>query len=145
MKLRAARDDDIRALAEVAVASYRATFAELLEPEALAKRDAVFFEAHLRDRQPGVRVAVSDRRIVGFSQVTGSHLDMLFVAPWAQQSGAGTALLRGAEDDGIRTLECFRDNRPARAFYERHGWKLGPAYEREFLGRMRAFVLYEKP
>ena len=56
----------------------------------------------------------------------------------------GSALLAEAEARGTWTLECFRDNRSARSFYERHGWTLARSYEREFLGRTRAFVFYEK-
>jgi putative acetyltransferase len=145
MKLRAARRADIPALAEIAAASYRTAFAEILEPAALAERDAAFFQAHFCDGLDRLGVAVADGRIVGFAQITGGHLDMLFVLPECQGTGAGAALLRQAEAGGVRTLECFRDNHPARAFYESQGWRLTRAYERDFVGRRRAFVFYEKP
>ena len=70
---------------------------------------------------------------------------MMFVAPSAQGMGVGAALLAQAESAGIRSLECFRDNAPARAFYEAKGWRLTRTYERDFIGARRAFVFYEKP
>ena len=71
-----------------------------------------------------MRVAERGRRALGFSLVTGTHLDMLFVDSEAAGEGAGSALLRRVEAEGARTLEAFRDNHAARAFYERRGWTL---------------------
>jgi putative acetyltransferase len=31
-----------------------------------------------------------------------------------------------------------------RRFYDRHGWNVTREYEREFAGRSRSFVFYEK-
>jgi putative acetyltransferase len=92
-----------------------------------------------------MRVAEHAGAVIGFSLVTDAHLDMLFVDPAAAGTGAGGALLRFVEREGCTSLECFRDNHPARAFYERQGWTLTRGYERDFLGRSRAFVRYEKP
>ena len=131
-------------MAAIAEASYRVAFADILEPEALAARDAAFFDGFFADKIASCRVAERDGRVVAFAKTTGEHLDMLFVAPGAQGSGAGSALLAAVEADGVRTLECFRDNHAARRFYERRGWRLARAYEREFIGRTRAFVFYEK-
>ncbi|MBI3706370.1 MAG: GNAT family N-acetyltransferase [Proteobacteria bacterium] len=144
MRLRAAQHEDSLALAEIAAESYRTTFARILEPEALAQRGVGFFETHFRAVLDRVRVAVLAQRVVGFSQISGGHLDMLFVAPGRHGEGVGAALLDDVERAGIRTLECFRDNLAARAFYERHGWRFVRGYEREFIGRNRAFVFYEK-
>ena len=53
-------------------------------------------------------------------------------------------VLAQAEAAGTCSLECFRDNLRARAFYEAKGWRLTRSYEREFAGKVRAFVFYEK-
>lgn len=145
MKLRAAQSVDIPVLAAIAANSYRTTFASILEPAALEQRDEAFFEAHLASALDRLRVAVADTRIAGFSLVTNNHLDMLFIAADARGQGVGSSLLEAAEMAGVRTLECFRDNDEARAFYEQRGWRLLNEYEREFIGRSRAFVLYGKP
>ena len=81
---------------------------------------------------------------LGFSLVTDGHIDMLFVDPAVSRRGVGAALLRDAERKGARSLECFRDNAGARAFYEHHGWRVAEEYERPFLGRDRPFVLYRR-
>lgn len=82
--------------------------------------------------------------IAGFLLMTDGHIDMLFMDPATSGQGGGAQLLKEAEALGAKSLECFRDNHGARRFYERHGWRIVRAYEREFAGRHRAFVLYEK-
>jgi GNAT superfamily N-acetyltransferase len=136
---------DIPALAEIAVAAYADAFRDILEPEALAERDDAFFRPYFAERIAHMRLAEIDGRAVGFTLMIADHLDMVFVAREARGLGAGAALLARAEADGARSLECFRDNAPARAFYEAKGWRLARAYERDFIGRSRAFVFYEKP
>ena len=81
---------------------------------------------------------------IGFLLVTDNHIDMLFVDPPGIGKGAGSRLLQFAEQNGARTLECFRDNHAARRFYERHGWRLEREYDRDFAGRSRSFVFYVK-
>ncbi len=142
MTLRAAQRADIPVLAAIAADSYRTSFASILEPAALEQRDEAFFERHLSAALDRLCVAVVGTRIAGFSLVTNDHLDMLFIAANARGLGVGSSLLEAA---GVRTLECFRDNDEARAFYEQRGWRLLKEYEREFIGRSRAFVLYGKP
>jgi putative acetyltransferase len=142
VRVRNADPEDVPALAGIAERSYRAAFAAILEPEALASRDCAFFADRFGEAWPRMRVAERGGRILGFSLVTERHLDMLFVDPAAGGEGAGTALLGRVEAEGARTLESFRDNHRARAFYERRGWTLRRSYERDFLGRSRAFVLY---
>lgn len=145
MRVRPATATDVPAIAQVAVDAYRSAFSSILEPEALALRDSAFFAGLFAPDLASLHVAVADGRVVGFSKVTATHLDMLFIAPAAQGRGAGRALLIAAEASGVCTLECFRDNQPARRFYEHHGWRLTRSYERDFVGKPRAFVFYEKP
>ena len=116
MRLRPAQPADIDALARIAAAAYRTSFAAILEAAALAARDEPFFAAHFVAMLPRVHVAEAKGRILGFTQATGAHLDMLFVAAEAQETGVGNALLRDAEARGIRTLECFAANGSARRF-----------------------------
>ncbi len=145
MIVRPAREADIPALAAVAASSYASGFAGILSPEELAVRNAAFVRAALRrvaaagdrggDRRRDRRIFEGDRR----PSRHAVHRSRRATAPaW------GRPCLREAEARGTCTLECFRDNRSARSFYERHGWTLARSYEREFLGRTRAFVFYEK-
>jgi len=143
--VREATPADIPAMARVAERSYQSAFTAILEPEILASRDAAFFAERFEHAWPRMRVAERAGAVLGFSLVTDAHLDMLFVDPAAVGTGAGAALLSFVEREGCTSLECFRDNHAARAFYERQGWTLTRGYERAFLGRSRAFVRYEKP
>lgn len=145
MMLRPALAKDVPAMANVAAQAYSQAFAGILEPEALAQRNAAFFEAHFAPRVDRVHLAEQDGQVLGYSLVSDGHLDQLFIAPQSQGKGIGAALLAQAEAAGTRSLECFRYNQDARAFYEAKGWRLTRSYEREFAGKVHAFVFYEKP
>ena len=71
-------------------------------------------------------VAEEDGRVVGFTGLEGSELSHLYVDPWAQDRGVGSALLDWAKSlrpEGIE-LWVFQKNDGARRFYERHGFRL---------------------
>jgi putative acetyltransferase len=142
--VQSARVEDIPALAAIAERSYGAAFADILEEDVLAGRNAAFFAERFAASWECMLVALSSEAPVGFLLMTGTHIDMLFMDPNAGGRGGGALLLRAAEASGAKSLECFRDNHGARRFYERHGWKIVREYEREFAGRSRSFVLYEK-
>jgi putative acetyltransferase len=142
--LRDAQVEDLQALADLAAASYRVAFAEILEPEAMILRGADFFVSIFATALPQIRLAEEGGQIAAFAKTTGTHLDMLFTAPAFQGRGHGAALLAEAEARHVCSLEAFAANLSARAFYERRGWRLTRSYERDFIGRSRAFVLYEK-
>ena len=142
--IRPANADDVEALAEVAAASYRAAFLALLGEDGLAQRRVPFFLDRFGAEWPSVRLAELEGGVLGFHQVRNGRLDMLFLAPEARGRGVGERLLADAERRGAVELECFRDNGPARRFYERFGWRHDSSLEREFAGETRAFVIYRK-
>jgi putative acetyltransferase len=140
--VRSAGAQDIPALAAIAERSYRAAFADILEQDVLAGRDAAFFAERFAASWQRMLVAVVEGGPVGFLLMTDGHIDMLFMDSDAGRQGGGALLLQEAEAHGARSLECFRDNHGARRFYERHGWRVAREYEREFAGRTRSFVFY---
>lgn len=142
MIVRPAALQDVPALAAIAERSYRAAFADILEEDVLAARDAAFFSARFATTWERMLVALADDRPVGFLLMTEGHIDMLFMDPDVTGRGGGALLLEEAQARGARSLEAFRDNHGARRFYEHHGWRLARAYEREFAGKNRAFVFY---
>ncbi|KLK94200.1 hypothetical protein AA309_04330 [Microvirga vignae] len=144
MIVRPARAEDILALAEVAARSYSVSFGTILEPEVLATRNAAFFAERFRSSCECMLIAEQNGKIAGFLLMTDGHIDMLFMDPAVSGQGGGARLLEAAEKRGAKSLECFRDNHGARRFYERHGWRVTRRYEREFAGRNRSFVFYEK-
>jgi len=144
VSLRPATAADAPVLARVAHASFHQAFAGIMSAAALAQRPLPFFVERFGVQWPQVVVAERAGRIVGFSMVRERHIDMLFVDPGAQARGVGKVLLDGCEAGGAITLECFRDNRQARDFYEKHGWKLTQSLRRAFCGEDYDFVLYAK-
>jgi putative acetyltransferase len=144
VNVRTAGADDVPALAAIAERSYRAAFAGILEEEVLESRDSTFFASRFASSWERMLVTCSGEMPVGFLLMTDGYIDMLFMDPVAGGRGGGTLLLEDAEARGARSLECFRDNYAARRFYERHGWHVEREYDREFAGKNRSFVFYEK-
>lgn len=64
--------------------------------------------------------------VLGLLCRRGERVEQLFVAPGAQGSGVGSALLARAKERSPRGLELFtfQRNHRARAFYERRGFAL---------------------
>ena len=144
LALRPAAPEDADALGRVAHDSFHQAFAGIMSAAALAQRPLPFFVGRFAEQWPHVTVATEAERIVGFSMVRQGHIDMLFVDPATQARGIGKALLASAEAAGARSLECFRDNREARAFYEAHGWTLNQSLRRTFCGEEYDFVTYAR-
>jgi putative acetyltransferase len=71
------------------------------------------------------RVVCADDLIVAYIAATGAHIDQLFVDPDHQRAGLGSALLAAMLERRLRpaTLQVFAENGPARAFYERFGFR----------------------
>jgi ribosomal protein S18 acetylase RimI-like enzyme len=71
------------------------------------------------------QVACAEDLIVGYLAASGAHIDQLFVAPDHQRAGLGSALLTAVLERRLRpaTLHVFAENRPARAFFERFGFR----------------------
>jgi putative acetyltransferase len=143
--VRAATEDDLPALCRVAAAAFASGFAGILDPPAISARTPESFRARFAARLPDMRVASAADAVAGFSLVTGSHLDMLFVDPARQGRGVGRALLLEAVARGCTTLESFAANAKARAFYEAAGFRIAETYVRAYEGRPMAFVLYRLP
>lgn len=144
--IRPAKPADVPALARIAVASYRKTFLPIIGWDGLEQRGIPYFEHRFSEECPHFQVAESEGgELLGFAEVRGGVLDMLFVHPEAVGSGIGLLLLDDAEQRGAIALECFARNAAARRFYLKHGWRECAQIRREFLGRTRAFVAFAKP
>ncbi|WP_435741524.1 GNAT family N-acetyltransferase [Nocardioides sp. SYSU DS0663] len=122
--LRPATPADLVAVGEVYLAA-RAAAVPAMPPIARTPQEV---RDHWRglDLADGSRelwVAEVEGRVTGFAEVKGDWLDDLYVAPGAQRSGLGSALLGAVQalrPDGF-SLWVFESNRPARTFYARRG------------------------
>lgn len=142
--LRPAHPADIVALAELAWRSYRAAFADILTEAEFATRDIAYFADRFALTWMKVTVIEADHRLVGFAMLSEAHIDMLFLDPDVTGRGLGRRMMAYLEAAGARTLECFADNRAARGFYERVGWRQSETYTRPYLGRDVEFVRYKR-
>ena len=70
-----------------------------------------------------VTVAETGGEVAGFLAQDGALIQSLYIAPQMQGRGLGSALLSRAQTRADRLrLWTFAANRPARKFYEKHGF-----------------------
>jgi GNAT superfamily N-acetyltransferase len=143
-RIRPATIDDARAIAEVHVASWRATYRGLLPDAYLDRLSVDEREAQRREvlRDPsgewGTLVAEEDGRVIGFAAYGPSRDDdappgtgeipAIYLAPEVVGTGVGRDLFEqvnvALRDAGFTraTLWVLEVNERARRFYERAGW-----------------------
>lgn len=145
-RIRAATPADARAIAEVHVASWRATYRGLLPDAYLDRLSVDEREAQRREvledpaSEWGTLVAEEDGRVIGFAAFGPSRDDdappgtgeipAIYLAPEVVGTGVGRDLFAEATA-GLRkagferaTLWVLEANERARRFYERAGWTL---------------------
>lgn len=87
-----------------------------------------------RDYLPKLQTTVAENgQIQGFICMLGTEVAALFVHPFEQRMGIGSALLAGQD---ARTLEVFEANTPARRFYAKHGFRQTHSRLHEETGHM---------
>jgi ribosomal protein S18 acetylase RimI-like enzyme len=144
LTLRPACTDDAGLIASIHAASWQAAYRGLLPDPFLAgevaRERAAYWHARLA--APGaerrlVLIAQREREALGFmcaerqpDSPWGVLLDNLHTLPAQQRIGAGTLLMRAAQDwaracgEAQLYLYVLEGNAAAIAFYERHGWRL---------------------
>lgn len=123
LTLRPATLDDSDRIAELYAAARRAAVPAMPPALHTVEEDRAWFAARLVDGRHEAWVAEQDGELVGFTLVTPTWLDGLYVEPGRQRAGVGTALLdlvKAGRPDGFG-LWVFETNAPARGFYARHG------------------------
>jgi ribosomal protein S18 acetylase RimI-like enzyme len=73
-------------------------------------------------------VLVREGQVVGYAVCRDDLIDLLMIDQGVQRQGLGTELLAHVEGSLFRSygalrLESFEGNRPANAFYQKHGWR----------------------
>lgn len=145
LSIRRATPDDAAAIAHIHLTTWRSAYRGILPDaylDALSLHERVQrWEADLRNRSDGEATAIAEREgcaigFCGIGRAPGSApgegrmwISTFYVLPDHQRFGAGRALITWAVDAmrarGARSMELhvMRDNHPARAFYERMGWR----------------------
>lgn len=85
-----------------------------------------------------------DNEIRGFIGLNGEHIEGIFVRPAAQSQGVGRALLdRAKEAHGRLSLNVYRKNDRAAAFYRREGFRVWGGGLDEHTGEMEYRMVWE--
>jgi|GEM_PF-617161 len=122
--IRSGRSTEVASLLTLWEASVRATHLFLEEKDIVAIRKDI--PAAMRDVTLLV-AAGKDDTPVGFLGLSGSHVEMLFVAPAFFRQGVGTALLNAAQSmaaERALTVDVNEQNHDAMAFYMRQGFRV---------------------
>jgi GNAT superfamily N-acetyltransferase len=128
--VRNATAEDVEALAQIWMEGWTDAHDRLLPPELGRFRTLQDFHGRLRAGLDMTRVAVAEKRPVGFAMVKKDELDQLYVARDARGTGAALALATDALDRIRRAghrrawLACAIGNHRAACFYEKAGWKM---------------------
>ena len=123
--IRRFQDEDERAVVGVWFRSGKAAYTFLSSWQALTieQAEAVFREI-IRPRCD-IWVGTRDARIVAYLAIIGSYIDRLYVDPTEWRNGWGSRFISFEKricPDGL-DLCTHQENDPARAFYEKHGFK----------------------
>lgn len=142
--VREATPTDARRIAEIRIASWRATYAGIVPAPILERMDVARHEAWIMDRivGPAARTTLvvedADGRLAGYAlsapagdaDAAGTgEVEAIYLDPEARGRGLGPPLLRAAMDalalGGFDTvvLWVLTANAPARRFYERAGFR----------------------
>jgi ribosomal protein S18 acetylase RimI-like enzyme len=161
--IRPAREDDIPGIARVHVDTWRSAYAGIVPDEALASLSYAERESRWRNyliNHPDtnyVYVAEDDGEIVGFvsggplrDDTSGytSELYAIYVLEHTQGTGVGRRLVQALVRDLLERehesmlLWVFRDNPPARGFYEKLGGQYVSEKTFEFGGKELVEVSY---
>lgn len=86
-----------------------------------------------------------DGAIQGFIGLDGEHIEGIFVWPAAQSRGIGKALLdRAKAAHGRLTLNVYRNNDRAAAFYRREGFQIRGESVDESTGEAECRMVWER-
>ena len=94
------------------------------DPHPIEEQESFFWDTVVPDN--AVFVARLEGRIVGFVAATPETVSQLYVRVGYHRRGIGTRLLDWAKgrSNGSLWLSTFQRNTIARAFYERHGFRI---------------------
>jgi GNAT superfamily N-acetyltransferase/chorismate mutase len=122
VRLRPAGPEDLGPIADLYLASRTAAVPQM-PPVGKPDQEVRAYVAGWDLGERDVWVAEDGAGITGFASVEASWLDSLYVAPDHARNGIGSALLDVVKSlrPGGFALWVFESNRPARAFYARHG------------------------
>jgi GNAT superfamily N-acetyltransferase len=133
-RLRRARRTDAEAIARVHIASWQTAYRGLIPEEALKAFDlprCLIGWQRTLDAGAHVWLATEDELVVGFAEIRGCEVPVLYIHPGWWRLGLGSRLLRRAlaeiGKNGHRQamIWVLADNADARQFYSRHGGQAG--------------------
>ncbi|WP_018801918.1 GNAT family N-acetyltransferase [Salinispora arenicola] len=156
--IRSATAEDADDIAAVYVRSWRAAYAELLPPKALATLHEANWARRFHSQPESSRITLlahTTAQVIGMVTVGPDRQDPVFgeinaiyMLPAIQGRGIGTVLLDAAItrlDSSVVRLRCAAENARSRTFYERRGFAPdGATGTYEISGHRLATVRYAR-
>ncbi|BAZ37046.1 GCN5-related N-acetyltransferase [Calothrix sp. NIES-4101] len=135
--IRSYKPSDLESVVQLWYKTWHQTFPHLQHPQAYSVWKERFSHEFVRDGE--IFLAEVEKQIVGFIVLIKDKqvLSQLFIDEKYQRQGIGTKLLNRAKalsPQGLK-LDALRENIKARAFYERHGFKIAGFSINEFNGQ----------
>jgi putative acetyltransferase len=126
INIRPYRSTDLAQVVAMWRASKRAAFPYVEAQQLYTLQNDTDYFRDVLAQECGVWLAADEKQILGLLALRDDLIDQLFVAIDAQRHGVGSALLVKARElspDQLRAY-TFQKNGPARAFYEKHDFKI---------------------
>jgi RimJ/RimL family protein N-acetyltransferase len=120
--IRSGTTDEAEALFAVQREASLAGFVDIFPPELYSYPDDAIRE-RWRTFPGTILVAERDGRVVGVAGIEGEWLQGFYVLPEFWGTGIADELHAAVVDHGVTALWCLEENRRARRFYEKRGWR----------------------
>lgn len=140
IQIRKATTSDVEALITLSKRTIRASYRIFLNDETVdAYIGSSAVDEYVRENIQRCSVIVDAGKIAGYSVCKDNLIDLMMIDHGLHRRGLGSRLLEHCEETlfqtfGELTLESFKENHKANAFYRKHGWVEGRRYFDESSG-----------
>lgn len=124
MNIRVASAADVSRIAEIFVFNNRINYFPIFGDESYSfgELQVLTVARKLTPERLGGIFVYDDGIVRGFVELCGEEIKRLYVDPFFQGRGIGSALIEFAAERGCRCLWALEKNEGAIRFYERHGF-----------------------
>jgi ribosomal protein S18 acetylase RimI-like enzyme len=149
--IRSARKSDHDVLVSISTRTIRASYIPFLGKDAVEGwLEGGTVDGYFTEKLADCRIMEANGEIVGFCVALGGFIDLMMIDSERHREGFGQALLSHVESEAFRShdelsLESFRDNQRANAFYAAQGWSEGAPFDDADTGIAMIVLTKQRP